>query len=57
MSLADLQPSDVPVELRVKIEHVMQQERMTWNEAVIFLARKVVPPSKAIGHRSSSFCP
>lgn len=46
MSIANIRPSDCPVELRVKIEKVMKREKMTWRDAVIFLARKVVSPQK-----------
>ena len=46
MSIANIRPSDCPVELRVKIEKVMKREKMTWRDAVIFLARKVVSPRK-----------
>lgn len=45
MSIADLMSSDVPPELRVKIEKVMEQERLSWRDAVISLAREVVSPS------------
>ena len=45
MMIADLMPSDVPPELRVKIEKVMQRERFSWRDAVLSLAREVVSPS------------
>lgn len=46
MSIQNIRPSDCPVELRVKIEKVMEREKLTWREAVIFLAREVVSPRK-----------
>ena len=46
MSIQNILPSDCPVELRVKIEKVMDREKLTWREAVIFLAREVVSPRK-----------
>ena len=56
MSLTDLKPSDVPVELRVKIERVMQKERLSWRAAILFLAQKVVSPSKAIRQARNFLC-
>lgn len=46
MSIQNIRPSDCPVELRVKIEKVMEREKLTWREAVVFLAREVVSPRK-----------
>ena len=46
MSIQNIRPSDCPVELRVKIEKVMDREKLTWREAVLFLAREVVSPRK-----------
>ncbi|MBQ1428561.1 MAG: hypothetical protein IIZ06_02745 [Kiritimatiellae bacterium] len=46
MSIANIRPSDCPVELRVKIEKVARRKKMTWRDAVIFLARGVVSPRK-----------
>lgn len=46
MSIANIRPSDCPAELRVKIEKVMKRKRLTWRDAVIFLAREVVSPKK-----------
>lgn len=46
MSIQNIRPSDCPMELRVKIEKVMKREKLTWREAVIFLAREVVSPRK-----------
>ena len=57
MSLTDLKPSDVPVELRVKIERVMQKERLSWRAAILFLAQKVVSPSRAIRQARNFLCP
>ena len=54
MSITDLKPRDVPVELRVKIEHVMKKDRLSWRAAILSLAQKVVSPSKAI-HTSQTF--
>lgn len=45
MSICNIRPSDCPIELRVKIEHVMADKKITWREAVVFLAREVVSPS------------
>ena len=44
MRIADMKPEDLPVELRVKIEHVMRERNLTWNAAVLSLAREVVSP-------------
>ena len=44
MSIVDIRPSQVPVELRVKIEKVMMRRNLDWKEALLFLARKVVSP-------------
>ena len=44
MSITSLTPSDVSPELRMRIEKIMRRQNMTWREAVIFLARKVVSP-------------
>ena len=46
MSIANIRPSDCPAELRVKIEKIMVREKLTWRDAVIFLAREVVSPKK-----------
>jgi len=46
MSIANIRPSDCPAELRVKIEKVMKREKLGWRDAVLFLAREVVSPSK-----------
>lgn len=47
MSLADIRPEDVPPDLRARIEIVMRRRRLSWAEAVVFLAEKVVAPRKA----------
>lgn len=53
-----MKPEDLPVELRVKIEHVMRERNLTWNAAVLSLAREVVSPSSEIrNHGRRSFCP
>lgn len=58
MRIADMKPEDLPVELRVKIEHVMRERNLTWNAAVLSLAREVVSPSSEIrNHGRRSFCP
>ena len=44
MSISNIRPSDCPIELRVKIEKVMKRRSLTWRDAVIFLARRVVSP-------------
>lgn len=46
MSIANIRPSDCPAELRVKIEKVMRRRKLTWRDAVLFLAREVVSPRK-----------
>lgn len=56
MSIADLMPSDVPAELRVKVERVMQRERLSWREAVLFLARKVVSPVRGKARKTRKTC-
>ena len=45
MSIVDVKPEDLPVELRVKIEHVMRERNLAWSAAVISLAREVVSPA------------
>lgn len=42
MSISTIRPSDVPPELRVKIEHEMMAKRLSWRDTVISLAREVV---------------
>ena len=44
MHIENLKPDAMPAELRVKIEHVMQEKNLTWKAAILFLAREVVPP-------------
>lgn len=44
MSITDIRPSDVPVELRVKIEKIMARKKVDWKGAILFLAQKVVSP-------------
>ena len=51
MSIVDLKPRDVPAELRVKIENVMRRKKLSWRNAVAFLASEVVSPSRAPGGR------
>lgn len=46
MSIANIRPSDCPAELRVKIEKIMARQKLTWRNAVIFLAKKVVSPKR-----------
>ena len=46
MSIANIRPSDCPAELRVKIEKIMARQKLTWRNAVIFLAQKVVSPKR-----------
>lgn len=50
MSILELKRNSVPIDLRVKIEHVMHDENLSWKETLIFLAMKVVSP---IGDRNS----
>lgn len=56
MSIIDLKPSDVPVELRVKIERVMKKDRLSWRDAILFLAQKVVSPSGATRRCQGFLC-
>ena len=44
MSIIDIKPSDMPIELKVKIEHIMSERNLSWREAIISLALKVIPP-------------
>ena len=44
MSIVDIKPDEVPVELRVRIENVMARQKLNWHDAILFLARKVVSP-------------
>ena len=44
MSIVDLKPTSVPAELRVKIERVMREKNLSWRDAILFLAQKVVSP-------------
>lgn len=46
MSICNIRPTDCPVELRFKIERVMATKKMTWRDAVLFLAREVVSPKQ-----------
>lgn len=57
MSIVDLKPADVPAELRVKIERVMQQRRLSWRDAVLLLAREVVSPLATSPSTRTSFRP
>ena len=56
MSIADLMPSNVPAELRVKVGHVMQRKRLSWRDAVLFLARKVVSPAREKARKTRKTC-
>ena len=55
MSIVDLERNSVPVDLRVKIEHVMHDENLSWKDALVFLASKVVSPIGASKTRSAFF--
>ncbi len=58
MSIAEIKPDDLPVELRVKIEHVMRERNLTWSAAVLSLAREVVSPGSEIrNHGRLPYCP
>lgn len=46
MSISNIRPADCPAELRVKIEKVMIAQKLNWRNAVLFLARRVVSPTK-----------
>ena len=59
MSIVELTPSALPIDLRFKVERVMRERRLTWEQTLLFLARKVVSPVRASGERGStpsSFC-
>ena len=45
MSIADIKPEELPIDLRVKIEHVMADKKLPWRDTLVFLAREVVSPS------------
>lgn len=45
MSIADIKPRAVPIDLRVKIEHIMAEKNLSWRDTILFLAREVVSPS------------
>jgi len=53
MSIADIKPRSVPIDLRVKIEKVMQRLSLSWRQAILFLAAEVVSPSRATKNRKS----
>lgn len=60
MSIVDIKPSELPIDLRVKVESVMKRERLAWRDTLLFLARKVVSPSRERRFRAprrTSFCP
>ena len=44
MSIVELTPSALPIDLRFKVERVMRERRLTWEQTLLFLARKVVSP-------------
>ena len=46
MSITDIRPKDCSPDLRAKIEKVMQKNGLTWKDALNFLARKVVAPTR-----------
>lgn len=59
MSIVELTPSALPIDLRFKVEHVMRERRLTWEQTLLFLAREVVSPVRVSGERGStpsSFC-
>ena len=59
MSIVELTPSALPIDLRFKVEHVMRERRLTWEQTLLFLAREVVSPVRASsrqGSTPSSFC-
>ena len=45
MRLADIKPTDVNPELRMRIECVMRRKKLAWPKALDFLAREVVAPN------------
>ena len=55
MSIAEIKPSALPIELRVKIEHVMAERKLSWRDTVLSLAREVVSPSRAQLRSPSNF--
>lgn len=56
MSIVDIKRNSLPVDLRVKIEHVMGELNLSWKEALVFLASKVVSPSGARRGKTTIFC-
>lgn len=44
MSITDIKPEDCPDELRVRIEKYAKAKKLSWRDAVISLAQKVVSP-------------
>lgn len=55
MSIVDLERNSIPIDLRVKIEHVMHDENLSWKDALVFLASKVVSPIGASRTRRAFF--
>lgn len=55
MSIVDLERNSIPIDLRVKIEHVMHDENLSWKDALVFLASKVVSSIGALRNRSVFF--
>lgn len=44
-TLFELKPADLPIDLRVKVQKVQKQERLSWCDTLLFLTLKVVSPS------------
>ena len=53
MSITDIKPRSVPVELRVKIEQVMRRRSLSWRDTILFLAREVVSPTRKTSMRKT----
>ena len=47
MSIAEIKPTALPVELRIKIERVASEKNLSWRDTIFFLAREVVSPCRA----------
>lgn len=56
MKLIDIKRNSLPIDLRVKIEHVMKEENLSWTNAILFLAARVVSPSSTASSLTHHFC-
>lgn len=55
MSIIDIKRNSLPVDLRMKIEHVMKEKNLSWKSALFFLASKVVSPTDVIRKSTNLF--